>query len=771
MRINQNVSALNAYRNMVSTDNRLNKSLERLSSGLRINRAADDAAGLAISEKMRGQIRGLNQAMSNAQDGISLIQTAEGALNETHSILQRMRELSVQAANDTLTSSDRVEIQKEINQLTQEIDRIANTTEFNTKKLLDGTTSALSSTDNLKTKVFMRDGLRVIDQFGQKAVEGGNFKLEISATPGLGQVQKTDIMKVKHAVDGGGLSSIVATSGTATGALAGGLTDVVITGFTAELAVDFTVDGATQTMTIADSHFTNAAAGEIKTQQMLLDAINTGQYTAGDGSTQVVAGWDGLSAMGATATFEANQLVITSHSTGHESSVAVAGAGEALLFGTAVEDDGGYIQTLDLGGATGGTFTLTDGTGTSTADLAHDISAAALETAIGALQFDVTQVSVSGVDGGPFTVKFTEDISAFDLKFNGDSLDGADLKLEIGSIATKNTAIYDIDRFWDASGNFMVSSPQTITLVQGNGETTSFTIFGTDTIGEIETKLNNAIHTGLGQSGIEGTTSGSYAQYVAPGQAAADGFFSVEGTFVIQSAITGKDGEISFIGDDTVINALSLTTIQQSGESLYTVNVADAHSGKEIASNVKISGNMLVGQVHKNVDVKFDAMSGISFGTTAANGFVQFGWNEAGTASTTYVHLADNTQVFHIGANPLQDIGAAIGDMRSEALGVDNILVTDRSSANRAISQIDNAIGRVSSERSKMGALQNRLEHTINNLGVSAENLTAAESRIRDLDFAMEMIEFTRNQIMMQAGTAMLAQANMKPQSVLMLLG
>jgi flagellin len=198
MRINQNVSALNAYRNMVSTDNRLNKSLERLSSGLRINRAADDAAGLAISEKMRGQIRGLNQAMSNAQDGISLIQTAEGALNETHSILQRMRELSVQAANDTLTSSDRVEIQKEINQLTQEIDRIANTTEFNTKKLLDGTTSALSSTDNLKTKVFMRDGLRVIDQFGQKAVEGGNFKLEISANPGLGQVQKSDIMKVKH---------------------------------------------------------------------------------------------------------------------------------------------------------------------------------------------------------------------------------------------------------------------------------------------------------------------------------------------------------------------------------------------------------------------------------------------------------------------------------------------------------------------------------------------------------------------------------------------
>ncbi|MBE3573067.1 MAG: flagellin [Moorella humiferrea] len=138
MRINQNISALNAYRNLTVTNNALTKSMEKLSSGLRINRAADDAAGLAISEKMRGQIRGLNQAIRNAQDGISLIQTAEGALNETHSILQRMRELAVQAANDTNTTTDRWEIQKEINQLSEELTRIANTTEFNTKNLLGG---------------------------------------------------------------------------------------------------------------------------------------------------------------------------------------------------------------------------------------------------------------------------------------------------------------------------------------------------------------------------------------------------------------------------------------------------------------------------------------------------------------------------------------------------------------------------------------------------------------------------------------------------------
>ncbi|MDW7651793.1 MAG: flagellin [Bacillota bacterium] len=138
MRINTNVSAMNAHRQLAINTSNGARSMERLSSGLRINRAGDDAAGLAISEKMRGQVRGLNQASRNAQDGISLIQTAEGALTETHAILQRVRELAVQAANDTNTVADRAEIQKEVDQLLLEVDRIANTTEFNQKKLLNG---------------------------------------------------------------------------------------------------------------------------------------------------------------------------------------------------------------------------------------------------------------------------------------------------------------------------------------------------------------------------------------------------------------------------------------------------------------------------------------------------------------------------------------------------------------------------------------------------------------------------------------------------------
>lgn len=141
MIINHNKTAMTAHRHLLHHQRLQHSSMERLASGLRINRAGDDAAGLAISEKMRGQIRGLNQAVRNAQDGISLIQTAEGALNETHAILQRMRELAAQAANDTNTTSDRVALQTEINQLIAEIDRIGNSTQFNTQTLLDGSRS------------------------------------------------------------------------------------------------------------------------------------------------------------------------------------------------------------------------------------------------------------------------------------------------------------------------------------------------------------------------------------------------------------------------------------------------------------------------------------------------------------------------------------------------------------------------------------------------------------------------------------------------------
>lgn len=182
MIINHNMNALNAHRNMGVNNTAAGKSMEKLSSGLRINRAGDDAAGLAISEKMRGQIRGLTQASRNSADGISMIQTAEGALNETTNILQRMRELAVQASNDTNTSSDRNEIQKEINALTEEVDRIANNTEFNTQKLLNGNKSGVGgdvvnkevAESKAKFKVELKDALQ---EHNEITIDGKLYKV------------------------------------------------------------------------------------------------------------------------------------------------------------------------------------------------------------------------------------------------------------------------------------------------------------------------------------------------------------------------------------------------------------------------------------------------------------------------------------------------------------------------------------------------------------------------------------------------------------------
>jgi len=770
MRINTNLSALNAYRNLNSTDNRLNKSLERLSSGLRINRAADDAAGLAISEKMRGQIRGLEQATRNAQDGISLMQTAEGALNETHSILQRMRELAVQAASDTLTSSDRIEIQREIEQLRGEIDRIASSTEFNTKKLLDGSSAALTSTSDLNTRVYMRGGLRTVDQFGQKAVGGGNYELSIEADAGHGEVQKTDIMKIKHA--GGTMQDVSIDEDSGINRLSASDLQFGEYEIETESNVEETESGGIDATPGAFQHYTQGDAGS---------AFGSGDLsiTSSDATKNMSVMAEVIDVDGNNATYR-----ISYHSIDRDGS-----------FESGVEE-----ETIDL--TSTGSFNIDDvGFEIAAADGAESQDIQVGDKTV----FQVDAARSENDDYDHIRVNYGEEGQLFDWSFDHEAVDNTTLDMRfftldeetsnhydgsinldigglseaepaatftygegLGEVASRDTAIYDIDRYWDANGNFLVQDPQTINLVSGDGKSTSVSIFGSDTIGDIEDKLNEAIHEGLDQKNFNPGEPEAYVKYVADGEQQEEGFFSVKGTFVIQSAVTGNDGEIRFSGNEGIINALSLTTLQESEENEFNVTVRNAHDPSEvIAENERIVGNMLVGVVHENVDVRFDPMAGIS---VTPDGEGQFEWDEDSEPSQIFVHLSDNTMVFHIGANPLQDVGAAIGDMSSEALGVDNILVTNRESANRALSQIDYAIENVSSERAKLGAVQNRLEHTINNLTVASENLSAAESRVRDLDFAMEMVEFTRNQIMAQAGTSMLAQANQKPQSVLTLL-
>ena len=174
MRIANNLPALTAYNALAHTESSLAKQIQKLSTGLRINSASDDAVGFAISEKMRSQISGLDIASRNTQDGISLLQTAEGALETTSSMLQRMRELAIQASNDSLTSQDRSYIQLEIDELKKQINQVSGTTQFNKKRILDGSSGALLASSDLKLKAKINGGLTYIDDFGQKISSEGN---------------------------------------------------------------------------------------------------------------------------------------------------------------------------------------------------------------------------------------------------------------------------------------------------------------------------------------------------------------------------------------------------------------------------------------------------------------------------------------------------------------------------------------------------------------------------------------------------------------------
>ncbi|QTA38637.1 flagellin [Thermosipho ferrireducens] len=287
MRINHNISALNAWRNIGATNTAMSKTLERLSSGLRINRAGDDAAGLAISEKMRGQIKGLNMAIKNSQDAISLIQTAEGALTEVHSILQRMRELAVQASSDTNTDVDRNQIQAELDQLREEIDRIARTTEFNTKKLLDGKLESFRSTEDVK--VVTGGNINVSASSAATTVTEGTYVVEV------GQFNTDTTLEVKVTLITAGGTNSVTTTYSGGSATIGGIS---ITWDTSVFDVNFAdFGGALPSGEIVDSGVVRVEAINTTANQLIF------QIGANEGHN-MVAGIDDMSAgaLGITTT-------------------------------------------------------------------------------------------------------------------------------------------------------------------------------------------------------------------------------------------------------------------------------------------------------------------------------------------------------------------------------------------------------------------------------------------------------------------------------------
>jgi len=857
-----NIAAIGAQRSLSGTSNALGASLARLSSGLRINSAKDDPSGLAISERFRTQIRGLARASLNAQDAISFLQTAEGALNETHSILQRMRELAVQAANGVLTSNDRLEIQKEVDQLSDEINRIANSTEFNTKKLLDGSGAALWSADSTDITAVIT-GL----------VAEGNYRLEKNNEPTINHVIKTDIFAVKSSAQGvtnldlqpteASWSGVVGAdaagslvfdfggvSATATW-LAGGSVDATGAAIVAAINGEATANdyvfasyvAGTDTLTITaleagvvpntyTVYETGTALitniGATATLPTTLGLASVSGATAVDNPTNLTAGTgysldvnlNSGAALGfvntstyaqtgsttAWAAVVGGASTITANTSGYlileaVSTTAPSGIGNIDLATFRASDDNGQTWYTVLGSAidTGGAGIVI---GANTYDLeivtanqvqVGDKALIAFNGAVGAtyetLQLtdaDGKVMAVQAYDDGSLvsaTVQYdtaqmdsTGNITfgTIDVTFGATPADTgtSDITFDItasGGLAQGSTALYFVDRSYDNVGNFIWGdSGQYLTIYNAAGDNTSIFIDGADTLQEVADKVENAI------TGVDGLNMASgvsevddhVADFVTTAIPNSDE--AVAGTIVIRSPKQGLNGKLSFSASEDVLKFFSFADIQDPKDAIdpLTVTVYNAHTGELIGSDT-VSDNVLR-NVIEGVEVHID--SNVDVDVAWNESTREFNFTSASGSAVEHLHIVDRSVTFQIGANRGQQTKSYIAEMSGAALGTNNVLVINQELAALAIEKVDNAINLVSSERARIGGNISRLEHTINNLNVQAENAVASESRIRDLDMAQEMTEMTKQQLLLQASTAMLAQANQVPQILLQLL-
>lgn len=544
MRIQNNIAAMNAHRVLGGNNTATAKSLEKLSSGFRINRAGDDAAGLAISEKMRAQIKGLETAQKNANDGISLVQTAEGALTEVHSMLNRMTELATQSANGTIQNEvDREAIQKEVNALNEEIDRIAKSTNFNGIKLLDG-------------------------QLGSTTAAGKK-----TAT-----LDAPDAMKNK------------------------------IT-------------------------FTEATANTVKTADFA----------------------------------DADPLA----------------NGDKISYSLTVQDAQGRESTIKLDFTFDATNQkLISSTGKEYATAANN------KATKGELQAAVKEELQNNKD--------------FSENFN---------------VATSTDALSITAKVKGTGGPKITAFAQLKTTAATNATAQSMQTFATIT------------------NGADAFTT----------LEAAAGHILTDITKLDEAAVFSVNGERFLFVDQTMSN----DDLKKIDSSITAIRVNT--TGPDISGAAQIIAQKTGSEVRANGTTKLD--------------FIKVGGSTNNTSSGEGLTLqvGDSSDKF-------QKVTVNVGDMSAKGLGTQNLNVSTLEDANRSIDKIKSAINTVSSTRADLGAVQNRLEHTINNLGVAQENITAAESRIRDVDMAKEMMTFTKNNILTQAAQAMLAQANQQPQGVLQLL-
>ena len=788
MIMNHDITSLMGQRMMNKHSLAMKRSLEKLSSGLRTKIAhMDHTAEMSIGEVMRSRIFGMEKALKNSQDGVSMVQTAIGGLDQTQSMIKRMRELTVQAANDTLTQQDRSYIQLEINEIREHIDRVGNTTQFNRKNILSGDNAVLWSSTDKNVKAIIHGGLRNIDNYGQKVTVDGNFKISVESEAGKAQVQKSDVFRVKHK----GALTNKNVNGSA------GVDDVSILGnmpagkYSLNLA-----DGAADDVKFTGSFGITGEASEVFEIELSDNLVD---------NASVLFEVTHVDKENGTVTLQATANILTQEGISKHAkidSIMISEDGDTADLGKLFGEDAVRIGISSVESVTQGAIFAVSLSAQSPADnaIGIDISATLDSTDPnkwdgGPLNGESLHYVLDGEKSGDKNIKFTnffvnsktgtysEGSIILDTNSDFKSSEVAGGKLDtgealplasfdanyIGKVADGSTILRDIDKFWDAQGNFLLENPQELMLTQGNGTQAKVMLYADDTLNDVAQKLNRAVAIGLGQSDFVNDAT----KFVTFVEGQTMGNEAVEGTMVLRSAVAGLKGEITVSGSEELLNAFSFNEIQASKENRYDVVVRDAHTNELIVDRTSITGNKLVGAIHKNVDVEFDPMFGIDVK-----------WNDdtksfdnidskssSGKISDIVLHLADNTTIIQTGAGEGEDVMVNIGDMRSHALGLDDVNVMSHESAARSLSIIDSAIDKVSMQMAKLGGSQNRLEHHINNLTAELEALIEANSTIRDTDYAKEMLAYTKIQILMNSNAAMLAQSNaIQQQSILSII-
>ena len=671
MVVQHNLTAINANRMLGITQGTLSSSTEKLSSGYKINRAADDAAGLSISEKMRKQIRGLTKASSNAEDGISAVQTAEGALQEVTDMLQRMNELAVQASNGTNSTTDRQSIQDEIDQLTTEIDRVAETTKFNETYLLKGNADGTSSSqlvnahdaglagklvDNGKTAKFTVDSK--LNEGDKVTIAGAEYTI---GTDGAGKSGTDGYKKLaadNTAVKAGDSITDKSKSITYTIVDKAGISDV-----------DANAGGALK-LTSGKSAFTVTHEDGSKVTYDVDDAGGAGKISAKDAEDlikqELAAG---------------SKVTMTKDAIGNGCNIEVV---NALTTTGANQEISSYNTSL------------------------------------------ITQAGVkqSTVDNLAKAANFTNGVT--DMA-EGDSV----------TISGKTTTYLKSDPAAASDISDIISklddgAKVSISRDAGNGTKNAVTY----TVGKTTDAVNNVY------------TVADLADLIKHGDDVAIATSATDYDAINEAAAKG----ITIATDGTTLTNLYTTVGNVKSEDSDVISKADAL--QKIADELQKAssiGTDTAATVVNNNDGTFE----INKGSVEVKDKLNFS--------------------LHVGADAdmTNKITVNLESMSAAGLGIKGINVNDETgmSATYAVDSIEDAIKKVSSQRSALGAVQNRLEHTIKNLDNVVENTTAAESQIRDTDMATEMVKYSNSNILAQAGQSMLAQANQSNQGVLSLLG